>query len=152
MTKKASKARKQTTFQVGDRVARNDIDIDCAGGAPNEPDFGTIVEVVSDTQVRVLWDWQKPYANQPTGEPNLFEVADLITETKAQKEFASLEKEWHKFSKPLIAKMEQAAKLIREVNKKVQKEGFDLNEMYDLTDPLEQAMEDSGWNTSSWNC
>lgn len=65
-----------------------------------------------------------------------------------------LEKEFKEAEKAIKEKMKAAADLVKEANKMAQKAGVRyLAEMqYDAASPLVNAMDDSGWRSSSWGC
>lgn len=69
-------------------------------------------------------------------------------------EKSDLEKEFKETEKAIKEKMKEAAALVKEANKLAQKAGVRyLAEMqYGAAGPLVNAMDDSGWRSSSWGC
>lgn len=63
-----------------------------------------------------------------------------------------LEKEFERVETECKTKLEKAADLIREASSLAHSKGKDLQEMYEAVRPLERAMDDAGWSTSSWHC
>ena len=64
-----------------------------------------------------------------------------------------LDKEFKVAEKQIKEKLKEAGKLVREADKIAQKAGaYSLERMYDATRPLVNAMDDSGWRSSSWGC
>jgi len=64
---------------------------------------------------------------------------------------AKLEEEWNAVEDQVRGKVNAAAKLISEAAKIATDSGHNLSEM-DCTGNLEDAMDEGGWNTSSWSC
>jgi hypothetical protein len=121
----------------------------------DEPRGGTIVTgPAAPGYVRVDWD-QYDYMKK-MGQPSIIEevaLKDLLPLQEANAQFSKLEKEFKAYEKQVLAKMKEAGKLIKEANKLAQKAGVEsLNEMYNATHPLFNAMEETGWNTSSLGC
>jgi hypothetical protein len=67
---------------------------------------------------------------------------------------SDLEKEFKETEKAIKEKMKAAAALVKEANKMAQKAGVrNLAEMqYGAAGPLVDAMDNSGWRSSSWGC
>jgi hypothetical protein len=160
--KKASKS-----FKVGDRVGATS-DPDSGGGFTSKIEyagnsdlcFGKIVEVLSNDDVKVLWD--NEYHNDPTYHPKTRELLRydpamvkanvLLGETEVKKKYSELEKEYQVAATQVKLKLKEAGKLLREANKIAKKSGRELAEMYDAIDPLYSAMDACGWRTSSFSC
>lgn len=71
----------------------------------------------------------------------------------------SMEEEFKLLQNEVNGKLQQAAALIREANQLAEAQGKNLrsldDESYDYmfdTNPIENAMDEAGWNTSSWYC
>lgn len=76
----------------------------------------------------------------------------LFTHNDADKELSRLEKEFKLVEKEVAVKLKEAAKLLKEANKIAKKTGNNLSEMYEAIDPLYAAMDQCGWQTSSFGC
>ena len=64
-----------------------------------------------------------------------------------------IEKEYSSTSKLIKEKMKEAGKLVREANSLAKKaHAKSLADMYNAVDPLIDAMDASGWRSSSWGC
>jgi hypothetical protein len=116
-------------------------------------DIGIIVtEPVKDAltgnlKVYVKWD------PDGTCDPSEEEVSSLELESVAEPKLSKLDAEFKVYEKAVLAKMKEAGKLIREANKLSKKAGVEsLNDMYDSTYPLFNAMDAAGWRTSSLGC
>lgn len=121
---------------------------------------GTIVSKQSPGEIRagtILIQWDPPYDIKLVGDtlPPAVSVSikNLLPIDQAKKQANKLEAEFMLYEKKVLAKMKEAAKLILESNKVAKKAGLDnLLEMYDAIYPLLEAMDASGWNSSSFNC
>jgi len=86
-------------------------------------------------------------ADKEAGEEVDIKVLSLLSDRSV------LDKEFRAAEKQIKEKLKEAGKIIREANKMAQKAGArHLASMYDAVDPLVDAMDDSGWSSSSWNC
>ena len=159
-------------FKEGDRVGAG-VD-ECGdlakklvyqGEYTDEPVYGKIVDVISATKVKVLFDDEymneaTTIYNKTTGKPvkttyvaRTVDVKILLPEAECKKKFTELEKEYEAVAVQVRAKLKEAGALIKEANKLAKKAGAEsLNDMYDALAPLEDAMDACGWRTSSWNC
>lgn len=101
-----------------------------------------------ETKVYVKWD--DTYKNP---NPSEIDVSELDLEDTVRAKASKLEEEFEVYAEQISEKMEAAAKLIREANKIAKKAGVEnLNDMYEATSALYSAMDDAGWNTSSFGC
>lgn len=121
----------------------------------DDPRPGTVVAGDAEPgYVQVEWDlyeYQVKAGEKPVARPE--RIKDLLPFKEALAQFKTLEKEFTAYEKQIEKKMKEAAKLIREADKLARKAGVDsLNEMHNATYPLYDAMDDTGWNTSSFNC
>ena len=160
------------TFTVGQRVG---CGLDEGGDLTNKlrydgeycegPVFGKVVEVLAGGKVRVqfdddgyndtdvLFDERTGKEKKRTVKPATVDAKWLAPEAEVKAKFSALEKEYEKVAVQIRAKLTEAGKLIKEAHKMAKKSGASsLAEMYDATDPLENAMDACGWRTSSWNC
>jgi hypothetical protein len=112
-----------------------------------DPDYGTVTDILSSGEVMINWDssW-KNSNNKPVAQD------ELMLESDIEKEFSKLENQFKLVQKQIKIKMKEAGKLITEANKLAKKTGNNLQKMYDAVQPLENAMDKAGWNTSSWGC
>lgn len=85
------------------------------------------------------------------GEGEVDEVSiDILT---LESDLPEIEKEYKAASKLIKENMKEAARLVRESNKLAQKaHAASLESMYDAVRPLVDAMDSSGWRSSSWGC
>lgn len=82
----------------------------------------------------------------------LNEVTGIAENQRMQDEQAKLEEEFARVEEIVKEKLAEAAKLVNEAAKLASDADTDIQEMYDATRPLERAMENAGWRTSSWHC
>lgn len=80
------------------------------------------------------------------------EVESLMHEEDAKKAWNKLEKTFDAVQEEILVKLKAAGKLIKEANKLSNKCGMKLADMYDVRGPLYDAMDASGWHTSSFSC
>jgi len=82
----------------------------------------------------------------------LSEVVGIAENQRMQDEQDRLEKEFARVEEAVTEKLAEAAKLVNEAAKLASDADTDIQEMYNATRPLERAMENAGWRTSSWHC
>ena len=141
--------KKSNLYAVGTRVAHIiDMEEGYTSEGPCEPAYGVITALTTDDRLVVKWDGDY-YQSHNSAPISLDEIA---LEADAKSEFTRLEEEFSKISDALAAKLEAAGKLVVEAAKLAKKHGLELNEMYDTYQPLYDAMDKAGWNTSSFNC
>ncbi len=111
---------------------------------------GTIVGPLNNDHVIVEW---------AHGEFERIKLDKLLSETdgitenqRLLDESRQLESDFRSVQSECRTKLAEAAKLIDEAAKLADKHGHYLLEMDDAVDPLEQALDAAGWNTSSWHC
>lgn len=98
-----------------------------------------------------LYDYQKQAKEKPVAYAH--PLKNLLPAKEAKLHFDKLEAEFKAYEKEVLVKMKEAGKLIREANKLAKKAGVEnLNDMYDATYPLYNAMDAAGWRTSSFGC
>lgn len=97
-------------------------------------------------KVWVAWDECDHRAEGEEDEVSL----DILT---LESDLPEIEKEYKAVSKLIKENMKEAARLVRESNKLAQKaHASSLESMYDAVRPLVDAMDSSGWRSSSWGC
>lgn len=151
--------RKKTyKFAVGDRVGEFTSEIyedeysdaetvDLVYDSDNPPEFGEVLEVLSDTQVKVKWDcdWRENIS--------VVEASSIAPEKVVAERLSVLEKEFKVVEKEVAAKLKEVAKGLRDANKLAQKKlGRNLYQLGMGYGPLYNAMDASGWRTSSFGC
>ncbi len=95
-------------------------------------------------QVVVIWD-----VNDWDFEEQIVNISLLTLET----ERSTIEKEFKAATLAVKAKVTEAAKLVKEANTLAKAaHAKSLESMYDACVPLINAMDASGWNSSSWGC
>lgn len=82
----------------------------------------------------------------------LSEVDGIAENQRLLDKQAKLEAEFVRVEEACKAKLAEAAKLVNEAAALASDADVDIQEMYDATRPLERAMENAGWRTSSWHC
>jgi hypothetical protein len=80
------------------------------------------------------------------------EIVGIAENQRMQNEQERLEAEFARVEEVVKEKLAEAAKLVNEAAKLASDADTDIQEMYDATRPLERAMENAGWRTSSWHC
>ncbi len=152
--------KKSYVFAVGDRVglAISSYDDEYGDGDTSkgklrfnqdeDPEYGVVTDTLSNGNVHVKWDneWYEKYH---TGEQD---VSELLPEATLKKEYARLEDEFNNLEKEVKLKLKEAAKLVKDAHKIAKKTGHDLVDMYEAVRPLVNAMDSSGWRSSSWGC
>jgi hypothetical protein len=108
---------------------------------------GTILDKKAKTgKVWLAWD-ESDHTSQ--GEEQEMDIEILTLES----ERSEIENDFREVSKLIKKNMEDAAKLIKESSKLAKKaHASSLADMYDAVRPLVNAMDASGWNSSSWGC
>jgi hypothetical protein len=105
--------------------------------------------VTGEEKVYVKWDetrWRQD-------NPEELLTSSLVLEADGDEEYNKLEAEWNIAEAEVAAKLKQAADLITEAGDIAGKAGCDsLSNMYDAIRPLYRAMDNAGWNTSSFGC
>lgn len=112
----------------------------------DKPSYGIITDILSDGRVMVQWDDRMARKSTPIDPQN------LISELEMQKKYSELELAFHKVERDVRDKMTEASQLILDAQKIAKMAGFDLQELSDATSLLENAMDEAGWQTSSWHC
>lgn len=146
---------KKLSLKVGDRVGTFVDEWGSSGEFSTKPiirddagpEYGEVIDFNGASQVVVQWDneFMNPkYSTQP--------ISVLLYEDEMKARHSAIEKEFDKVSTEIRAKMKEAGKLLREANKLAKKQGQQLADMYDATDPLYSAMDACGWRTSSFDC
>lgn len=155
--------KKKNVFAVGDRVAHavfvdygdyGDGDEDSKPEYRYDPDvdpqYGTVTSILeADKQATVKWDnqWYAKYNDAP------IDFTELMHEESFKKLHTKLEEKYNTAEKEIVQKMKQAGKLVKEANKLAKKlTGRELSDMYEAISPLVDAMDSSGWRSSSWGC
>lgn len=105
--------------------------------------------VTGEEKVYVHWD-RTPWRGT---NPEEVLTRDLLLEADGEVKYSKLEAEWNVAEAEVAVKLREAAKLITEANSIAEKAGCDsLTNMYDAIRPLYSAMDNAGWNTSSFGC
>lgn len=100
----------------------------------------------------VIVEWSNGRLDKRDIKSLLNEVDGLAENQRLLDEQERLEKEFAELEVTLTDKLAEAAKLINEAASMAESKGKDLQDMYEATRPLERAMENAGWRTSSWHC
>ena len=130
-------------FKAEDRVAREITE------RHDRLKRGKVLSVEPNGKLLVEWDelgWRQ------TSKIERVDESGLVTEAEAEAAHNKLEAEFEALSDKVQEKLEEAAKLIREAGKIASDGGESLHDMYEVTEPLINAMDFAGWNTSSWSC
>lgn len=97
-------------------------------------------------QVIVIWD-ENDWRESEEGE--IVNISLLTLET----ERSAIEKEFKVATLAIKAKMTEAAKIVKEASIMARAAHAEsLESMWDACRPLVNAMDASGWNSSSWGC
>ncbi len=142
---------KEHKFAIDDRVVtmldeEGDLSSELMYDEYNELFAGKIVALPTPGKALVQWD-DKNYGLHPE-----VDLDQILPEAVAQKKYARLEEEFHELEQQISDKMKEAAKLLREANKLAKKSGRNLHDMWEATSPLLNAMDASGWHSSSFDC
>jgi hypothetical protein len=155
---------KKYTFKVGDRVGfaaqysnadyeyeETFVPLAYDKYGDNSPEFGTVLEVNDQGEcIKVDWD---PDGNFDEEVPDKKDIVKFLMPEKDLKELIpNLEKEYKDFVQKLSPKIKEAAKIIREIGKETRKKGYELADVHELNNVLVNAMDASGWRSSSWGC
>lgn len=136
------------SFKLGDRVVKMTDALDHYNPNADLTLRGVIQgSSIDNGKVFVKWDgrWNTP----PIEEVDL---SSLVSEEEANQKISILEQEYDKVFQQVRAKVDSAAELLLEANKLATPTGTNLFEMYEAHRALIRAMDDCGWNTSSFNC
>lgn len=108
---------------------------------------GTILDKpATEGYVWVAWDEDD---NHSEGEETEIGIDILTLESERSK----IEDDFKLFAAQIKDKMKEAAKLVLEGNKLAkQAHASSLADLYDAVAPLVNAMDQSGWRSSSWGC
>jgi hypothetical protein len=123
---------------------------------PDEYDDYTLVGVVRSKEAapgKVYVKWiEGELADDAEGEDSEGEEVDIKV-LGLLSERTEMEKEFKAVQKQVKEKMKAAAALIKEAGKMADKAGLpSLANMYDVSSPLVDAMDNNGWRSSSWGC
>jgi len=97
-------------------------------------------------------EWEGGHISKVDIKNLLAEVAGIAENQRLQDEKDRLEREFATVEVAVKDKLADAAKLVNEAAAIANKGNVDIQDMYDATRDLERAMENAGWNTSSWHC
>ncbi len=118
----------------------------------NEDDHGDLVGVIRSEEaapgnVKVKWI-DGMYLDDVEEEMEV--PLSLLT---LESDRASIEAAYKNVSKEIREKMKEAGKLVKEANSMAKKAKLGpLADLYDAVSPLVDAMDNSGWRSSSWGC
>jgi hypothetical protein len=105
--------------------------------------------LTGEEKVYVKWDHER--YRQPNPEEVL--TQKLLLEDVGDVKLASLEAEWNEAESKVKENLREAAELINAASEVASQVGCDsLLDMYDAIRPLYSAMDNAGWNTSSFGC
>lgn len=122
--------------------------------------FGEILdrEASVDDNVWIKWDIDRG-AGKNNDIYNFEEEQEIeVSLLTAEEIFPSLEQEYQDLYKNVKdrakERMEEVAKIIKETNQMIKEShvASDLSGMWEAIRPLLDAMDASGWQSSSWNC
>lgn len=137
------KNKQVTSFAIGDRVAEI---IETTSEGPQEPCYGVVSDITAKGKVMVHWD--SDWRNRDN---HFVDVSSLMPESEAKEEFNRLEQEFDQLADELQDKINAASQLINQAADMAKKQGYTLSEM-GLNRSLYSAMDQAGWNTSSFGC
>lgn len=149
----------KTEFKIGDRVANatsryyeneySDAEIVPLFYNPDGDGLrlGEVTDISAKGKITVKWDGSY-------GRTETLEAKDLLTEEEGKARYSELEAEFAVIEKQVAAKVKEIAQGIREANALSKKVGKPLAQMgYEIIyRDLYKAMDDAGWNTSSFGC
>lgn len=147
------------TYKIGDRVAKatckfyqNEYSEAEIVPLMYDPDgdglrLGEVTDISAKGKITVKWDGSY-------GRTEILEAKDLMTEEEGKVRYSELEAEFTVIEKQVAAKVKEIAQGIREANALSKKVGKPLAQMgYEIIyRDLYKAMDDAGWNTSSFGC
>ncbi len=120
----------------------------------NDGDYGELIGVIrskeaSPGHVWVKWIDGDGLDSVDADEDMEVDLNLLVLET----EKSGIEKEFKNVSKAIKEKMKEAGKLVKEANLLSKKANLgSVAHLYDAVRPLVNAMDESGWRSSSWGC
>jgi len=114
----------------------------------NEYDENNLVGVIRSKEATPGHVWVKWIEGDFDQEEEEVDLKILMLESDR----AQIEKDFKQVSKEIKDKMKEAAKIVNEAGKLARSVHSTLQEMYDATNPLVDAMDNNGWHSSSWNC
>lgn len=105
--------------------------------------------ITGEEKVYVQWD-STPWRGT---NPEEVLTESLISEADGNAKYSQLETEWNVAEAEVKVLINAAAALIDEASEVASKAGCEsLTDMYDSIRPLYRAMDNAGWNTSSFGC
>lgn len=131
----------ENKFKIGDRVG-----LDFKRYSPDVYlSYGVVTDVTTLGKVQVKWDasWKSE---------SLISQESLLPENELQKKLDKLSAEFEIVEKSVTEKVEEAAKFLTEAAQICDKNDLVLRDMYKSVKSLLDAMDNAGWNTSSFNC
>jgi len=120
--------------------------------------YKIIVENVEGNPQQVIVEPEKGWYNGGLRKHSVKELTPYPKEQEeeeariAREKQEQIEREWQATLVPITEKINAAVALIEEANKLASQKGHTLNDLCEVADTLEYAMEEVGWNTSSWHC
>jgi len=147
-------------FKVNDRVGTNTSryydNYDYSHTGPlrynddDSPEYGVVTDVLSSGNVLVKWD--SAYRNREQDYSGPQDPTKLALEEDVKNQYSILEQEFKVVSLEVKTKLEEIADSIRQANEISKSIGRPLAQMPDVYGTIYQAMDEAGWNTSSFGC
>lgn len=118
-------------------------------------DKGKIVSAVSKHSTDgdcVIVEFDEDYIEKLPLSFLVNEKNGMIAEALLVNQKLTLEKEFEEVEKQVGDKIRMAVQLLEESNKIAKAANLQLSKLGSLVDPLEDAIRQGGWRTSSWHC
>lgn len=111
-------------------------------------------EVITDPVKDPLNQGLKAYVKFDSWVAHPMEVylSSLILEEEAKAKNSRLEEEFNKLQAEVTAKVDEAAKALREANQLAHESKYSVRDLLDSYHTFIDEVGDAGWNTSSWSC
>ena len=132
-------------YVVGDRVG--EVNGQLKYREYGEPRYGVVTDVLSNGNVMVEWENKYGAPKRKESSPG-----NLLPEAEIKAKYSELEQAFLKVQAEVEEKLKAASTFILEAEKIASAAGLNLQDMRDATDHLEDAMNEAGWQTSSWHC
>lgn len=134
-------------FKIGDRIGQIPAK---KHNSENTSILGTVTDVTMAGKYLIKWD--DTWYNTTNSGTKLWEESALMPSAEVIEITSKLEEEFNALEAEVKLKVKEASKIIKEASDLAKTKGYELVDLYNATGPLYNAMDDAGWQTSSFNC
>jgi hypothetical protein len=127
----------KNAFKVGDRVAN------LVSSHDTNVTYGKVIMVEAPNSYLVEWD-NKSITR--------FKATNLMLESEAKVLKDKLSAEFAAIENSILSKIKESTAALKEAIHLARAKNISISEMYDINSELMDAMDEAGWNTSSYRC